>query len=140
MEGESPLNVPQKHINDITANLYAIRNHGYRLADKAYRVTNQFDSHIASAHAALARAIATRGKSWSRKNATEAIQHLSSAVNLIGVHLPNSLAHTEASAALNSAIQSHAALTKHEAEASSNVWWRWRRNDGTSGLHNPEKC
>jgi hypothetical protein len=121
MEDERPLNVPQKHINAITANLYTIRNHGYRLANQPYRITRQFDDHIFNANQALTKAFNQRGTSWSRKNAAEAIQHLSGAVNLIGTHLPNSIAHQEASAALTAAIQSHAAITKQEAEESSNV-------------------
>jgi hypothetical protein len=121
MEDELPINVPQKHINDITASLYAVRNHGYRLADKPYHITRQFDEHITNAHSSLIDAMNQRGTSWTRKNAAEAIQHLSSAVNLIGTHLPNTIAHTEASAALNSAIQSQAALTAYHAKESSNV-------------------
>jgi len=115
------VNTAQKHINNIAANLHTIRNHGYRLADKSYRITSQFDEHMANAYSALNTSLKEARGGSSRQTAATAIQHLSSAVNLIGVHLPNSLAHTEASAALNSAIQSHAALTKHEAETSSNV-------------------
>jgi hypothetical protein len=116
-----PLNTNQRHLNNITANLYAIRNHGYRLANQPYRITRQFDDHISNAYSALNDSLYSAIDGSGRQDASRAIQHLSGAVNLIGTHLPNSVAHQEASAALNAAIQSHAALTKQEAEESSNV-------------------
>ena len=117
----SGVNTAQKHINNIAANLHTIRNHGYRLADKSYSITSKFDEHISNAYFALNTALKEARSGSGRQTAAKAIQHLSGAVNLIGTHLPNSIAHQEASAALNLAIQSHAALTQHEAEASNNV-------------------
>lgn len=115
------LNVAQKHINNMTAAALAITNHGQRLAGTGESKAGRFNDHMGAAMIALNNAFTQRGTGHSRRNATLALQHLSGAVNLIAQHTPNSISHTEASAALNQAIQAHAALTQTEAEESGNV-------------------
>jgi hypothetical protein len=115
------LNPAQKHINNMTAAALAITNHGQRLAGTGESKAGRFNDHMGAAMIALNNAFSQRGTSHSRRNATLALQHLSSAVNLIAQHTPNSISHTEASAALNQAIQAHAELTKTEAKESGNV-------------------
>jgi hypothetical protein len=115
------LNTAQKHINNMTAAALAITNHGQRLAGTGESKAGRFNDHMGAAMIALSNAFSQRGMSHSRRNATLALQHLSGAVNLIAQHTPNSISHTEASAALNQAIQAHAALTQTEAKESGSV-------------------
>jgi len=121
LNNSTQLTLAQKHINNMTAAALAIVNHGQRLAGTGATKAGRFNDHMGAAMIALNSAFTQRGTSHSRKNATLALQHLSGAVNLIAQHTPNSISHIEASAALNQAIQAHAALTQTEAQESSNV-------------------